>query len=177
MLRRAREQLAHEPVRRGDHGARIGGANHASALVALTNLAEPQDAPAIARVIERAADSRLRSVAFITAATAVEMATQRDPGLLDALRRGVDNQDWTAGDRADALRILALAAPDEAEPKARELLNSRDLELQTRAAWVLAENDLAENRAQLMELVASWPRAPYPAFEVRRALEEDASDA
>lgn len=178
VLRRARDLLEQDPVRQGEFGARVRGANHASALVAMTNLAEAADAVGIAKVIDQATDTVVRSVAFNAAERAADEARQVDEPwgldvLVGALSRGLDNLRWPSWDRADALRVLAVAAPPLAVEKAHALLHAPALDLQTRAAWVLAELNFDASRNLLAEVAESWPDdAPYPAFEVRQVLDE-----
>jgi hypothetical protein len=175
VLERARAMLDQPPIPRGVSGARIAGANHASALAAMLNLAQPQDAARITRALDQATDSNLRENALQAAMTVADRSTTVDAKLVEAVARAVDDPGWPSWDREQALRALYLTAPAEAVARARKLLRASDLKIRVRAAWVMAEDDLEGNRQLLTKLIAGWPEdAPYPAFEVRQMLEENA---
>jgi hypothetical protein len=175
VLALARATLEQPSIPRGAEGAKIAGANHASALAAMLNLAQPEDAERVADILEQTAVSDVRSNALEAAMTIAERSSTIDPKLVNALERAVDNSTWPSWEREQALRALYQAAPKRALSRARTLVRDPDLTMRVRAAWVLAEDDLEGNRELLIKIVAGWPEdAPYPAFEVRQMLEEDA---
>ena len=174
VLQRAREALRQPPTARGEQGARIDGANHASALAAILNLAQSEDAQTVVDVLGQAGNSDVRTGALEVAQSVAERSATVDPALVGAVARAVDNPQWPWRDREQALAVLYEAAPAAAIEKALQLLNAPDLRMRIRAAWVLAEADLERHRPLLTELAASWPDdAPYPAFEVRQALADE----
>lgn len=171
VLDAARTLLADPPVDRGEGGAEIDGANHASALGAMMNLAEPQDGQRIAAIISSGATPDVRELALLCAETILE-ASPSQPDLTDALRRIVVDDDASDGDRGKSLHLLALADPAEAVSRAVELVRNPSLRLQASAAWLLADLDSDRYGTLLDDVVSRWPDdAPYPAFEVRQLLD------
>jgi hypothetical protein len=168
----ARALLDAPPVVEGADGASIAGANHASALGALVNLADESDADRLADVIEGRPDPVVLGLALQCAGTVLE--TGASPGRLATVVRGLaQDPEVPARERGNALHLVALTDPGIAEHLAGELIGSSDLRLQADAAWLLADRDLDHYRQLLEEVVGSWPDdAPYPAFEVRQLLEE-----
>src|SRR4051794_13900351 len=156
VLDAARTLLADPPVDRGEDGAEVDGANHASALGAMINLAEPQDGQRIAAVISSGATPLVRELALQCAETILE-ASPSQPDLTDALRRVVVDDDASDRDRGDSLHLLALAEPAEAVSRAVELVRHPSLRLQASAAWLLAERDSDRYGTLLDDVVSAWP--------------------
>jgi hypothetical protein len=171
VLQTARALLADPPVRKGDDGASIDGANHASALGALLNLAEPQDADRIADILDARPDHVVLELALQCADTVLGKDAHQT-ALGGAVRRLAEDPRAPARDRGLALHLVDLTEPGLAEQLALSLIQDEDLRLQADAAWLLAERDLARHRRLLEGVVAAWPEtAPYPAFEVRQLLD------
>jgi hypothetical protein len=172
VLAAARALLADPPVSRGFEGADIDGANQASALGAMVNLAEPADAARVAEAMETAPNRVVREVALQCAGTILESAPAQ-PDLSEAIRDLARDSDASDRDRGEALQLLALADPGEAVALALDLVRHPSLRLQADAAWLLAEHDRNRYAPVLASIVAGWPEdAPYPAFEVRQLLED-----
>ena len=173
VLQRARETLRQAPVEKGVHGAAVPGANHASALGPMVNLAQPEDGALIADILRTPAGPDVWAGALDAAQTVAERAPAVDPDLVGALTAAVADPARSWRDRADALGVLAFASPTAALARADAMLGVPDLRMRVRAAWVLAEGDLEANRQRLNRLVKTWPDdAPWPAFEVRQMLED-----
>lgn len=172
VLEAARALLADPPVSQGFEGAEIDGANQASALGAMVNLAEPADAARVAMVIGTAPNRAVREVALLCAETILQSAPAQ-PALSEAIRDLARDTEASDRDRGDALQLLVLAEPEEAVALALELLRHPSLRLQADAAWLLAEQDRDRYAPLLAGVVAGWPDdAPYPAFEVRQLLDD-----
>ncbi len=171
VLQTARALLAGPPIHQGDDGASIDGANHASALGALLNLAERQDADRIVEILDARPDHVILELALQCADTLLGKDA-RQTALGGAVRRLVEDPHAPARDRGFALHLLERTDPERAERLALGLIRDEDLRLQADAAWLLAERDLARHRPLLEGVVAAWPQtAPYPAFEVRQLLD------
>jgi hypothetical protein len=172
VLQTARAVLAAPPVHEGDDGASIGGANHASALGALLNLADAADAERLAAILEQRPNHVVLGLALQCAGTVLEKDASL-VALAAAVRQVVQDSAVPARERGNALHLVELTEPELAEQLALELVRGSDLRLQADAAWLLAERDLGRHRDLLVEIEARWPEsAPYPAFEVRQLLEE-----
>jgi hypothetical protein len=171
----ARTVLRQPPTEAGD--ATFAGANHASALNAMMNLARAGDAGLIADALAMATDLNVRYAACLAAGTALADSPEPDPGLVAVLGAVVFD------DRLDVRyeRSPAVGALFEADsPAATDILvratELPELELQVEAALGLTmPTRLPAHRERLHRLVASWPDdAGYRADEVREALAEDA---
>ena len=172
--KRALAGLAEPPVLAGTGGAVIDGANHASALYALFSLAKGEDTLLLPGLISTATDPNVRSGALQVARRAIMQRSEMDEALVSVLLASIANEAWPPRDRADALRVLKAADPVRAMSVSKRPITDYDPALQTRAAWVLATEDLPALRALLQSVVAAWPDdAPYPAVEVRQLLEDD----
>lgn len=149
------------------------GAGHASALGALMNLTEPEDASLIADTFVWARTANLRFAAALAAGGALEGAETPDARLIAALVRLVLDEASSLDERQAALAALGRgrsAATIEALVRATQVTN---LGLQASAALHLLELDPVNHRAHVEEVVASWPaEPPYPANEVLELLAE-----
>lgn len=147
------------------------GASHASALLALMNLAEPEDASLIARALEKTHTTNLRLAAAYAASTALEKSSSPDEGLIAALDRLV--RDDTAGldERQTALSALGRTPADSAIDALSRALALSELSLQAISALHLLDRDLPRYRTLVEDIVRAWPEdPPYPANEVLELL-------
>lgn len=147
------------------------GANHASALGALANVAEPEDSELILRALEQASTLNLRFAAARTAGTALEKSPQPDARLVDALARLLLDEAAGREVRDAALSALGGARSDAATDALLRVTRVSDVRRQASAAVHLLDRDLRAHRAYVEELVRSWPEdPPYPAGDVLEML-------
>jgi len=172
---RAREILR-EPPSPASHQTHAG-ANHASALNALTNLIEPDDAELVAQALARASTADLRCAATIAAGRAFEKMSDPNGQLIVALERMVFDDILTPGERVDALNSLARASSALVTDILLRVLRLPDVKLQAHAAVHLLDREQGAHRAAVEAAAQAWPAdPPYPANEVFDALEEAESE-
>lgn len=168
----ARVMLAGPALELGEQSASFRGANHASALAALMNLAEPSDAEAVARAIEGN-----DSVEVWQNAEILLSRLEADPPnatLVRLFSARVDDIGRPAEERSSALRRLSEFAPKAAVARALGLLDHPLLEVKVTAAWVLAMEAFEANRQRIAGAVSLWPDdVPWEGVEVREKLEEE----
>ena len=174
VLDRAREILQQAPLPAEVTGAEEDGANHASALGAMLNLALPEDSELIAKALEeQPRNPSVFEAATMAARTSLERSAVPDQRLLDALGRVVFDDASPTADRTTALRALGGARSPQAAELIIRACDIDKLEIQAHAAALLAHQDINQHRALLERLVASWPdNAPYPASDVSDMLNE-----
>jgi hypothetical protein len=166
---RAREILRGPPSLHS--GGAQAGANHASALNALSNLAEPEDAELILRALELTSTPDLRCAATLAARRVLEKATAPNEQLIAALERIILDDGIASEDRTAALGPLAGASSDYATNVLLKVIRLPHLKLQAHAALHLL--DRGGHRALVEEVARAWPAdSPYPADEVLELLAE-----
>lgn len=166
----ARTMLEEPAVDRGEDGALLPGANHASALLALVTLVEPSDAALLSRAPVWA-DPELRTLALLLATQVFDDSVVPEAALIRLLAGGAEDPSWSPDERGEALTTLVRGDTARAVALARRALLSPQLPLQISGALVLAEHDLAASRPRLERVVATWSDdAPYTADEVRDLL-------
>lgn len=153
-------------------GASFEGANHASALNAMMNLAQPEDADLIADALQRAVGINVRSAACTAAGAALWSSEQPSVRLLDTLAAVAFDDDLYVDDRKEAVSAIGDAACPQATALLIRATESTELELQTQAANELTKRGrLSTHRALLQRLAATWPEDPgYQGREVRKAV-------
>jgi len=174
-LERARHLLRQPPSPADASPATGAGANHASAMTAMLNLAESQDSELIAHALERTENSHVRTAASMAAKTALRRSESLSlsPRLINSLADVVLDGTLPTADRTEALRAFAYAESPAVVDVLVRAVEQRDLGVQVNAAYVLAEQDVSAHRALLERVVSGWPQdAPYPAGEVRDLLDE-----
>jgi hypothetical protein len=170
VLDRARELLRQDALGAGEGGAAVAGANHASALGAMMNLAEPIDADLIARALETPTPE-VREAGLLAAGRALELSDAPEPRLIQVLADTVLDDTLPSRDRVEALHVLGSAPVPEVIELALRALRTGDLALQAEAALILAERDLDAYRAAIAAVVATWPAdVPWSATEIRNLL-------
>jgi hypothetical protein len=168
---RAREILSRAPsiARQGAEP----GANHASALGALANLAEPEDAELIVRALDQTRTSNLRLAAALAAGTVLDKSESPNEPLISELERIVLDDTAARDERSAAITALGRARCPLAIDALVHVLGVTDPSLQASAALHLLDRDPLGQRARVAELVLAWPNdASYPANEVLELLAE-----
>ncbi|MGH2906819.1 MAG: hypothetical protein ACRDKI_08615 [Solirubrobacterales bacterium] len=168
---RAREVLRQPPS--DSAGGIEAGANHASALGALANLAEPEDAELIVQVFRRAAPSNLRFAAALAARSVLENSISPNEQLISELEKVVFDESTASEERRAALAALGRARSEFATDALLRVLHVSDPSLQASSALHLLDRDLPKYRTQVEEIARTWPKdPPYPADEVIELLAE-----
>jgi hypothetical protein len=149
------------------------GANHASALGALMNLAEPQDATLVTAALERASASELRLAAAAAASTLLERSPDPDERLIAALE-AVALDDTAGRDaREAAASAVGRTRSAGATRSLLRMLGTREFWLQAVAALHLLDSDPRAHRVRIEQVVRDWPEPPpYPGGEVLELLAE-----
>ncbi|MGO1051575.1 hypothetical protein [Crossiella sp. CA198] len=175
VLWQARSVLAQPPSPAELSPSGGAGANHASALAAMLNLAESEDAGLVADALGGSINPEVRSMAAMTAGRVLRQSETPDSRLLDNLASGIRDSHVPLPERLDLLASLAGVNAPEAISVLVSTLQADELKLQVNAAYFLAADDLlAAHRSLLEQVVETWPEnAPYPADEVRDALADE----
>ncbi|MEU1372439.1 hypothetical protein ABZ442_02090 [Streptomyces triculaminicus] len=177
VLARAREILSRPPEPRAETGAEEEWADHASALLALQNLAVPEDSDLIASALQLAGTANAKDAA-VSAAHAVLRRSPTPPwGLLDTLTAIVFDDSAPLDDRLGALKAFGDAEFKEAVDVLTRALGIAEFDLQAEAALALAGRHPVPHRDLVEMTVAAWPAvAPWPADAVRDALRDDSQE-
>ncbi|HEX7841731.1 MAG TPA: hypothetical protein VF469_29880 [Kofleriaceae bacterium] len=171
VVARAREILRRAPSPESD--AAEPGASHASALGALANLAEPEDAELIVRALSLTRTPNLRLAAAMAAGSALEKAASPNEQLIMALGAIVLDDTATHDERSGAIAALGRTRSELATDALLRTTLVRDPSLQASAALHLLDRDRRAHRARVEELARSWPNdPPYPAEDVLELLAE-----
>ncbi|WP_344659841.1 hypothetical protein [Catenulispora subtropica] len=172
VLERARWLLRFPPMPAADSGAVRDEADHASALLAMTNLAEAQDADLIADVIERSSEPEVLANAAWAAGGPLEQADAPEPRLVEAIGRRAGDRTLDPRIRAELLGALRFADCERGAEIAMRLAEESDVEMQVAAAQVLAAAHLATHRPVVERLRASWPAGTIGVGNVDLLLED-----
>ncbi|MEU5103527.1 hypothetical protein AB0H07_14710 [Streptomyces sp. NPDC021354] len=167
----ARELLRRPPTPEDEDT--FAGANHASALNAMMNIAEPADADLIADALALATNANVRSAACSAAATALDAAETPSPRLVAALGAvAFDESLEDMGERTEALHAVFEADDPEATALLVRATESGERRMQVYGALGLTTNGrFHDHRERVERLAATWPQdAQYPASLVREAL-------
>lgn len=172
----ALRELAEPPYERAEANARPRrGANHASALHALSFNADPADAPLVARVLLENQDDRVLAQG-VGAAEPVLRGEPAHPALVDALLQLVRRRSVEPSTRAGAITAIAASAEDAVVSLLVEAVRDPEIAVSAAAARGLLERDLERHRLLVEAIVAAWHTSEFPPFdvhEVRRLLEGD----
>jgi len=161
----ARAVLRGPPSPEGEDLAR--GANYMSALGALMNLAEPEDAALVTAALESGTSSELRLLGALAAGTLLEHSEQPDERLIAMLEAIALDSAGGNDPRRTAVTALGFTRSPSATRALLRILELPDLSLQIRAALRLLDRDGDEHRARVEEVVRTWPDPPpYPGNEV-----------
>ncbi|MEW9520575.1 hypothetical protein [Streptomyces tubercidicus] len=172
VLQQARALLAKPPMMRSETGARRDGAEHASALMVLLNLAEPTDSGLIANAMRHARNINVIEAAAMAAGTAMSRTSVPDSDLVDALCATIFDNTRATAERAEALKAFDDVTGPEAAKIAVAAIRSNDSNLLAHGALILATHHFATHRDLIEETIANWPDdASYPAEFVQDALE------
>ncbi|KAA5824710.1 hypothetical protein ABT337_33455 [Saccharopolyspora hirsuta] len=175
VLERAREVLRRPPMPATDSGAAHDGADHASALGAMMNLARPDDADLLAAVLRAPASSEVLLTACMAADGAL-WADEPSSELIAALGEIVFDTARTTDQRKDALRALGNVEASSAADIAVRAAQDEDAELRSTAVAVLATAHLSTHRPLVEEFFAACPRTDPNYLNIRDQL-EDAGNA
>jgi hypothetical protein len=153
-------------------GDTFEGANHASALNAMMNLAEPADAELIVAALERATNGNVIDAACAAARTALYECAEPDTRLVAALGAVAFDENLDLVVREGALSALFYTGGAEATGLLVRATESGELRLQAEGALGLTvRHRFHAHRERLERLVATWPEdAGYRGSEVREAL-------
>jgi hypothetical protein len=167
----ARDVLRGAPSDEREDGA--AGANYASALGALMNLAEPQDATLVVAALEQLSGSELRLVAAAAASTLLERSPDPDERLVAALE-AIAVDDTAGRDAREAAASAVGRTRSAAATRALfRILGTGEFWLQAVAALHLLDSDPRAHRARVAQVVRGWPEPPpYPGDEVLELLAE-----
>jgi hypothetical protein len=172
---RAREFLREPPTPESDRAH--AGANHASALTALTNLIDANDAALVAQALAHASTPDLRCAAILAAGGVLEKKSGPDEQLIAALEGMIFDDGVADGERLDALTSLARASSARVTNMLLRALHLQDVKLQAHAALNLLDREQGAHRAAVETAVRTWPvDPPYPASEVFDLLGDGGSD-
>lgn len=148
------------------------GANHASALTALTNLIEPEDACFVVHALAHTPTADLRSAATTAAGRVLEKANTPDAPLVAALEKLIFDDTLPIRERIDALSSLACGASIRVTSVLLRVLENPEVKLQAHAALHLLDRDQGVHRPAVERVVRTWPaEPPYPAEDVLEALD------
>jgi hypothetical protein len=173
VVQKAREMLSRPPMPARQSGADRDGADHASALWAMLNLAQSQDADLIADALEMAPNPDVLEAAAMAAERSLSQAGEPSLRLITIIGDIALDDSRPTQDRTCMLRALTDTHSPQAAEIAMKVARLDDLALQRFAAWILVERHLASHRLLVEQLVTSWPQdAPYPAVFVRERLQE-----
>jgi hypothetical protein len=169
VVARAREILRGPPS--GPECGAEPGANHASALGALMNLAEPDDAGLIADALNRTRTANLQFAASLAAGAALEKSVSPHHGLIAGLEQVVLDMDAVLDARSGALAALGRSLCARATQALMRATNVPNIRLQATAALHLLDRDPEAHRSHVLELTLTWPDdPPYPAPDVLELL-------
>ncbi|MFJ6381026.1 hypothetical protein ACIQI7_13640 [Kitasatospora sp. NPDC092039] len=164
VLDRARKILESPPSPASTTGAEHDGADHASALLAMLNLARPEDSGLIASALRQATTANSTEAAALVAGTVLEESATLDQELVDALSDILFEDSNSPAERLHALMAFANVRSAEAARVAARAIELSDFRLQAHAALILARRHLPAYRTLVERVVASWPKdAPFPA--------------
>ncbi|MGI5231909.1 hypothetical protein [Actinoallomurus sp. CA-142502] len=172
ILERARWVLRQPPLTAAESGAGRDGADHASALLAMTNLAQPEDAELIADVMERTTDPEVLSNASGAATKPLEQADTPNPRLIQVIGRIATDDSRDVRTRAEVMETLRFAQCAEGAEIVMRLTESDEIQLQVSVASVLAAAHLATHREVVERLMAAWPQDTPGAYYPRMLLDE-----
>ncbi|MEU5028653.1 hypothetical protein [Streptomyces milbemycinicus] len=168
----ARELLRQPPTPEDEDTS--AGANHASALNAMMNLAQAADVDLIADALALATNANVRSAACSAAATALAAAETPSPRLVAALGAVAfgESLDVDLEERTEALHAVFEADDPEATALLVRATESGERRMQVYGALGLTINGrFHDHRERVERLAATWPQdAEYPASLVREAL-------
>jgi hypothetical protein len=174
LLEKARDLLRQPPLPADQSGVDEDGANHASALCAMLNLAEEEDADLVAAALAGATGPNVCGAGMTTAGRVLRRSTVAAPALVAVLREIAEDVGRPSRERAEALDALGRSTSEQAMDVLLIAVDSDDLVIQVNAAWNLAHADLDRYRPLLERVVATWPAdAPYPGSDVLDLLHGD----
>jgi hypothetical protein len=168
-------ELERPPYVRTESAARPQrGANHASALAALSNVADPADASMLARVL-RENDDELVLDEGVRTAESVLRGEPAHRDLVDVLRDIACRPDLAPTTRANAVAAIGSTVDDAVIPWLLETLAAPEPAVSAAAARSLLERDFKRYQPVVEPVASRWRAGEFPPFdvhEVRRLLDE-----
>ncbi|MFJ5817231.1 hypothetical protein ACIQGT_25530 [Streptomyces sp. NPDC093108] len=170
----ARELLIQPPVTAAHQPeAKEDGANHASALAAIMNLAEFSDADLIADSLHSATTSGVKIGAALAAAGVLEDADVPPLRLIGSLESLIFN---TTGIYHEYSAAISALSESDSEIVDAILLRALEMPLrgvQTQAAITLAERNFPAYQRIINEVTQSWPQnTDYPSVKLLSLLQQ-----
>jgi hypothetical protein len=170
----ALQELASTPYVRGEPGAVVPvGANHASALHALSCVGQPEDAAAVGKTLGQTTDLLVLEVGLGAAHAVLYRQPEIEPALARSLRRVI-----TDGSQTTRLRVSAIVAASHsrsaaATPWLLDALGDADLAVAAAAGRALLERDPTAFADAVVSRATSWPTegtVPHDVIAVRKLL-------
>ncbi|MFD9219025.1 hypothetical protein ACFWDI_03075 [Streptomyces sp. NPDC060064] len=178
LLRKARDFLSRPALPKEATGAQEDGADHASALLVLMDLALPQDADLIAAALRKAVSINSLAAATMAAGALLERSDVPSQNLVTALRDITFDDSMPESRRRHALLSLGNAKIPQVADMIAAAAKINKGRFETDAAIILSTAHLSTHRSIVEEIVSTWPETvSYPEAAVLDALRADnASD-
>lgn len=151
------------------------GANHASALYAITNLATSEDSALVANILKTTSSREVRSLALSISWRILDPEVNKDLDLVQQVTNMALDTTGEFEDRVNALKALGSAASEQAISVLTTVVGDCDVRVQAYACLALLRTRESHRFISLVTRVAeAWPdNAPFPAADVRDLLEDD----
>ncbi|SOD63446.1 hypothetical protein SAMN06297387_110178 [Streptomyces zhaozhouensis] len=176
ILERARTVLAGSPCSSSETGASEDAANHASALLVMTYLADLRsrdDVLLVSAVLRRALTPNLIESATRAAFSLIVDEAPFRQEILDAFAEVLLDETRSEEQRMPAIRALEQAEGTDVGAVLARVMKAGHGKISMEAALSLANWHLAAHRSDLEQYVASWPAdAEYPKADFLAALHE-----
>ncbi|MFI1393602.1 hypothetical protein [Streptomyces sp. NPDC020681] len=165
---------------KSETGAYEDGANHSSALLVMTILADPDDSDdrmAIASAVEKASTRASLEAATEAAGVMLSDADTVDQNLLNAVAEIILDESRDVWDRVRGIVALGNVTDRRAGDVLAKAAHQKNQKLQLEAAIILASRHMSTHRKVIEEITASWPEdADYPESLVLDALRASKAD-
>ncbi|MFJ2496488.1 MULTISPECIES: hypothetical protein [unclassified Streptomyces] len=174
VLMYARQLLQQPPVIASEQPeAKEDGANHASALAGMMNLAEASDADLISQTLRMATTSEVKRNGALAAACVLDDAEIAPLSLIYSLESLIFDEINSYHERSAAISALAESESEAAYEIILQATHLSEIELQSQAAIALMERDFPTYQAEIEQVVESWPsEVKYPATKLLSMLHE-----
>ncbi|MFJ5721971.1 HEAT repeat domain-containing protein [Streptomyces sp. NPDC093149] len=178
VLKFARQLLQQPPVIASEQiEAKEDGANHASALAGMMNLAEIDDADLIAQALLMATTSEVKRNGALAAAGVLEDADAPPLALIYSLESLIFDEQNSYHARSAAISALSESDSEAAYEVILRATHLPEIELQSQAAIALTERDFPAYQAEIERVIDSWPlEVEYPATKLLAMLREKEED-
>ncbi|NUK22176.1 hypothetical protein HRW14_03890 [Streptomyces lunaelactis] len=174
ILARARSVLKSPATLKRETGAYEDGANHSSALLVMTILADPdapEDREAIASALQTASTRASLEAATEAAGMILSDASSLDQNLLNALAEIILDETRDVWDRVRGIVALGNVTDRRAGDVLARAAQQKIQKIQLEAAIILSSRHMSTHRGVIEEITSSWPEdADYPESLVLDAL-------